>query len=113
MSVYAGAVSKTRPKRYTNWYVRDWMKACDITQAELAERMDLNKTTVSHLVNNQIDYTPEYIRDVAKVLNIAPYELLLHPKDAFDLRRLMADASTAADLGRRIRLVTDRTGTDG
>lgn len=113
LHLYNRGVSKTRPPRYTNWFLREWLKSVGMSQATLGDKIDLNKTSVSHLVNNQVDYTPEYVRDVAAALNIAPYELFLHPDDAAALRRLMTDAENAAELNKRIRLVSDRTGTDG
>ncbi len=108
-----GAVSNTRPKRYTNWFLREWMRALGVRQTDLIEKTDYNKTTVSLLVNDRQDYSPEIVRDIARALQISPYELFLHPKDAADLRKMMTDAENAADLNRRIRLVSDRTGTDG
>ena len=121
--MYAVAVSKTRPKRYTNWYIKEWLRTCDVTQAKLAELMDANKTTVSHLVNNQIDYTPEYIRDVALALQIEPFELLLPPDRAFALRQYRASAEKIVTLAHeteprtsveRLPLkVVDGTGTNG
>lgn len=110
---YKREVSKTRPTRYTNWFLADWLRALKVSQARLGALLDLNKTTVSHLVNSQVDYTPEYVRDIARVLEIAPYELFLHPDDAAALKRMMEDAAKAGELDRRIRLVSDRTGTDG
>lgn len=121
--MYAVAVSKTRPKRYTNWYIKEWLRTCEVTQAKLAELMDVNKTTVSHLVNNQIDYTPEYIRDVALALQIEPFELLLPPDRAMALRQYRASAEkivtlahegeVAPPLGRTQFKIVDGTGTNG
>lgn len=91
------------------------MAAQDINQAQLIEKTGINKTTVSLLVNDQQDYNPEYVREFARALNVSPYELFLHPDDAFGLRKLMADAEKAGDLRRRLKVVadnTDRTGTD-
>lgn len=113
---YSPSVSRTRPKRYTNWYLRAWMKSLGVRQADLINKTGLNKTAVSLLVNDRQDYSPEIVRDVARALNIAPYELFLHPDDANALKKLMTDAENAADLGKRIRLVPDgaeRTGTEG
>ena len=85
-------MAHTRPKRYTNWYLRDWMRTLGVTQADLIERTELNKTAISLLCNDRQDYTPEIVRDMAGALNVATYELLMHPEDAMALRQLRRDA---------------------
>lgn len=90
------------------------MKALGIRQADLCALTGINKASMSLLVNDQQDYSPEIVRDIAQALNIAVYELFLHPDDAAALKKVMADAADAADLGRRLRLVADnskKTGT--
>lgn len=112
--LYAGRMSKTRPKRYTNWYLREWMAATNnMSQAALIEATGIDKAVMSLLYNNQQDYSPEYIRDISEALNISSYELLLHPRDAMAIRNMLANAAEGADLGRRLKVVSDRTGTDG
>lgn len=85
-------MAHSRPKRYTNWYLRDWLKTLEVSQAQLAERTDLGKAAISLLFNDRQDYSPPIIRDISKALNIAPYELLMHPKDAMALRQWRKDA---------------------
>lgn len=89
---YIARVKHTRPKRYTNWYLRDWLAMLGVGQSQLVEKTDLSKTAVSLLYNDRQDYTPAIIRDVAMALNIAPHELLMHPEDAMALRQLRRDA---------------------
>lgn len=113
LSVYPRPVSKTRPKRFTNWFLRDWMATLEVSQTDLVRETDMNKTAVSLLYNDQQDYSPTIIRDIARALNIQPYELLMHPEDAMTLRRLIVEGERVSDLGKRLQLVADRTGTDG
>lgn len=112
---YCRGVSRTRPKRFTNWYLRDWMKALSVRQADLVDRTEYGKTTISFLVNDQQDYNPEIIRDLSAALNIAPFELLMHPHDAMGLRQLRKDAlqvvKSSEALDRAVE--AERTGTDG
>ncbi len=111
---YPRQVSKTRPKRYTNWYLREWMDTLEVSQTDLIEATDLSKATISLLCNDQQDYNPSYIRDMAIALKISPYELLMHPDDAMALRRLISDAGRVSDIGRRLQAVPDRKdGTNG
>jgi len=110
---YDMRVSKTRPKRYTNWYLRAWMEHLGVNQAKLVEKTDYSKATISLLVNDQQDYNPTYVRDMSRALNIAPFELFMHPDDAAALKRLMAEAETTAALGKRLHLVVDKEAVNG
>lgn len=91
-SRYNRSVGHSRPTRYTNWYLRDWMRVLHVRQRDIVERTDLTKTAVSLLCSDRQDYTPAIIRDVSAALNIAPFELLMHPEDAMNLRQLRKDA---------------------
>lgn len=106
---YANMAEHSRPKRFTNWYLRDWMKTLGIKQADLVEKTDLGTTAISLLYNDRQDYTPSIIRDVSSALNIAPYELLMHPDDAMALRQLRKDALQVV----RSSEAFERTGTNG
>lgn len=115
---YVCAVRHSRPKRFTNWFLREWMETLRVNQAALIEKTGLSKTAISLLVNDRQDYTPEIIRDIADALNIATYELLMEPDDAMNLRALRNDAIRVVEhaASKRIREQADerkRTGTDG
>lgn len=114
---YDARVKHSRPKRYTNWFLREWMGTLNVNQATLIEKTGLSKTTVSLLVNDRQDYTPEIIRDVADALNIKRYELLMDPEDAMNLRALRRDAIRVVEhaqaLTERENAEKQRTGTDG
>lgn len=99
----------SRPKRYTNWYLREWLDACRMTQADLVGKTDYSKAQISLLYNDRQSYTPEIIRDMALALNIAPYELLMHPEDANALRRFRREALQVVHISEAF----DRTGTNG
>lgn len=115
--VYVVRVSKTRPKRYTNWFLRDWMRTLKVNQAKLAEDTGYNKTTISLLYNDQQDYSPAVIRDVAAALKIPHYELLMHPDDAMAMRQLRKDALRVVENSKRLDNVVEisslRSGTEG
>lgn len=101
---YKAEVSKTRPQRFTNWFLSEWMDALGVRQRDLIDRTGYNKTTVSHLVSSRTDYSPTIVRDVAQALQIAPWELFLPPSDVAELKKLVANAATAAELAQRIRI---------
>ncbi len=91
------------------------MGTLGVTQAKLITLTDYSKTTVSLLVNDRQDYTPEIIRDISKALEIAPFELLMHPSEAMALRALRADAFKVIQHSKPLNRdeATERTGTNG
>jgi transcriptional regulator with XRE-family HTH domain len=70
-----------------NWYLREWMDALGVNQAEMIRRTDWSKATASQLYNNLQDYSPKIVNDAARALNVAPFELLMRPEEAMALRR--------------------------
>lgn len=85
-------MAHSRPTRFTNWYLADWLRTTGVSQAQLVGKTELSKTAVSLLVNSRQDYDPMIVQTIADALNIRPYELLMHPDDAMALRRLRNDA---------------------
>lgn len=106
-------MAHSRPKRFTNWYLREWMATMAVSQTVLSDRTELGKTAVSLLYNDRQDYTPAIVRDVASVLGIAPYELLMQPEDAMALRRLRQEALQVVENSRPPPVAVERTGTSG
>lgn len=91
------------------------MAAQGVTQSDIVAKTELSKAVVSLLVNDQQDYGPAIIRDIAAALNIAPFELLMHPQDAMGLRQLRRDAIQVVKSSEALERASDteRTGTDG
>ena len=75
-----------------DWYLIDWLKALGKKQAHVARDLDWNKAKVSLTASGKQPYTRDDINEIAAYLNLAPYELLLHPEDAMAIRRLRTDA---------------------
>jgi transcriptional regulator with XRE-family HTH domain len=71
-----------------DWYLKEWLKATNTTQAELVRRTDYPKAKVSDLVTGKQRYNRDILNDIAEALNVYPYELLMHPEDAFAQRRI-------------------------
>lgn len=63
-----------------------------------------SKTTASHLYNRQQDYNPALVKAAARALKIREYELLLHPEEAFHIRRLRQ----AVEEEHRLRAVAEK-----
>lgn len=76
-----------------DWYLKEWLKATNTSQAELGRLTDYPKAKVSDLVTGKQRYNRDILNDVSKALNIAPHELLMHPEDAMALRQMRKAAS--------------------
>ena len=74
-----------------DWYLKEWLRACQKKQADIARDLDWNKAKVSLTASGKQPYDRDDINEIADYLNIRPYELLMHPDDAMALRRLRAD----------------------
>ncbi len=71
-----------------DWYLIDWLKSLQVSQAELGRRTDYPKAKVSDLVTGKQRYNRDILNDIAAALNIRPHELLMAPADAMGLRRM-------------------------
>lgn len=56
--------------------LREVLKDKGMTQAELADKLDIRYVTINRIVNGHREPTLEQIFRIAKVLNIDPCELL-------------------------------------
>lgn len=98
-----------------DWYLKDWMKALGVSQAELCRRTDYPKAKLSELASGKQRYNRDILNDVSTALHLRPFELLMHPDDAMAIRRVRDDAARIAS----VRLVdekqpgNERTGTRG
>lgn len=59
--------------------LKEIRKQHKITQVELAEMCKVTQGTIQKLETGAVELTVTWMRDLAKILNIEPYELL--PKD--------------------------------
>lgn len=84
------------PKGPVNWYLREWMEACDIkgrgAQSKMMKLTGWSKATMSQLYSGQQDYSPKLVNEAAAALNAEPWELLMPPERAMAMRRLREDA---------------------
>lgn len=71
-----------------DWYLGDWLKTLQVSQADLVRLTDYPKAKVSDLVNGKQRYNRDILNDIAHALNIKPFELLMHPSDAMAQRRM-------------------------
>jgi plasmid maintenance system antidote protein VapI len=81
-----------------DWYAREWLRYLKKKQAHLAEAVGWDRGRASKIINSKQPYTRENIAVVAAWLGIEPYELLMRPADAMDLRALRETARRIAGL---------------
>ena len=74
-----------------DWFLKEWLQACQKKQADVVRDLDWNKAKVSLMIRGLQPYTREEINELAEYLNIRPHELLMHPDDAFAIRRLRSE----------------------
>ncbi len=88
-----------RPARYYfrmgkpghDWYLSEWLRACGKKQADVVRELGWNKAKVSLTASGKQAYARDDINEMADYLSVRPYELLMHPDDAFALRRLKSE----------------------
>jgi plasmid maintenance system antidote protein VapI len=71
-----------------DWYLADWMQTLNVNQADLRRQTGWPKAKMSELVNGVSRYNRDVINALAKAMNLYPYELLMHPQDAFAIRKI-------------------------
>jgi transcriptional regulator with XRE-family HTH domain len=74
-----------------NWYLREWMDALGVNQAEMIRRTGWSKASASQLYNNVQDYSPKLVKEAAAALNLERWELLMTPTAAAAIRRARAE----------------------
>jgi transcriptional regulator with XRE-family HTH domain len=71
-----------------DWFLGDWLKTLQVSQADLVRATDYPKAKVSDLVTGKQRYNRDILNDIARALNIEPHELLMHPDDANAIKRM-------------------------
>lgn len=79
-----------------DWFLTEWMKTLEVRAVDLVRETGMGKATISDIVNGRTDYYRVLVNEIARVLRIEPFELLMHPDEAFALRRLRASALSIA-----------------
>lgn len=72
----------------SDWYLREWFATAGLIQRDLVTKLDYPPATANALWHGVQRYRRDHIRDVSALLNIEPWELLMHPDEAMALRRL-------------------------
>lgn len=81
-----------------DWYFKQWLEHLNVKQADLVKALDWNKSKASLMFNDKQRYHRDDVNDVARFLQIEPFELLIPPERAMALRQYRASAETIVTL---------------
>lgn len=84
-----------RPER-PDWYLPEWMRTLNVSQAKLAKECDWTPSTMHGIYHGRTSYYREIVNLIAAKLNVEPFELLMPPERAMALRRFQDAALTIA-----------------
>lgn len=79
-----------------DWYLVEWLRTLRVTQADLTRETGWGKATVNDIYHGKTAYYRQIVNALALALKIEPFELLMHPDEAFRLRRLRDTALAIA-----------------
>jgi hypothetical protein len=96
-----------------DWYLKQWLKHFGKKQADVERDLEWNKSRVSLMARGMQPYDRDSVNEIAAYLNIEPYELLMHPDAANAYKQFLVQADRVSKTGEQLRIVADRTGTEG
>lgn len=89
------------------------MASKNMTQAELGRRTGWSKATCNDIFHGRTDYYRQILNEAAAALNVSPFELLMHPSEANQLRSISTAVRLAAEQRAEYRAEPPRDGTNG
>jgi len=69
-----------------DWHLQEWMEAAGKKQADLVRDLGWTRRKASEVYNGDQPYKREMLNEVAEWLKLEPYELLISPARAAQLR---------------------------
>ena len=67
---------QAKPRRPVRHYVKEWRTYRDLTQDQLAERVNKSRGLISQIESGVTDLTEDMIYAIADAVNCAPWDLL-------------------------------------
>lgn len=80
-----------------DWYLKEWLDTLDCSITDLRERTGWTHRIGSQLVNRKVRWNRDHLSQAAFALNLSPWELLMPPADAMEVRQLRAQVLRAAE----------------
>lgn len=93
-----------------DWFLREWMDHLGKIQADMIRDVGMERGRASRIYNGRQPYSRLDINRLSAWLNIEPFEILMHPKEAIAYRQLResAVAIAADERDREVRAETRR-----
>lgn len=79
-----------------NHFLRQWRLLRELTQEELAERLEIDQATLSRIENNKVPYNQDFLEQAAFALGCEPAEILAVNPKIWDGPRLISQKLRAA-----------------
>lgn len=79
-----------------DWHLQEWMTYFEKKQASLTNELGWNKGRANHIYHGKQKYNRDLVNEVTQWLGIEPYELLMQPEAALQLRALRDSALAIA-----------------
>lgn len=97
-------------------YIYEWRRAIDISQAEMAERIDVSVGTMSNYENGKSNIGFDALQEIAEVISVVIpctiVDLLTRPPGGDDANALL-HRMTKSDRERSFRMLKDFANIDG
>jgi hypothetical protein len=76
-----------------DWYLREWLRYFGKRQASLVNELGWTKNRASIVWHSRQPYRRDLVNEIARWLELKPYELLMEPREAAALKRLRESAA--------------------
>lgn len=95
--------------------MKEWFATQGLIQRDLVTKLDYQSTQAYRLWHGLQPYRRDQVEEISALLNIAPYELLMPPEEAMQLRRLRSVIAEVAKPENATSPISEgrKTGTDG
>lgn len=99
---YCGMAQKSEP----DWYLQEWAAERGKIQADLARDLNWQKNAAHRIWHGKQPYRRDLLNQVAKWLNVEPFEMLMPPQEALSLRQLRESARAIVQASSSSSVVT-------
>ncbi|WP_303703029.1 hypothetical protein [Brevundimonas naejangsanensis] len=79
-----------------DWHLQDWLAHFEKRQASLVNELGWDKSRANFVYHGKQAYKRDLVNEISAWLGIEPYELLMPPADALQLRQLRQAAIAIA-----------------
>lgn len=90
------AYPEHNPAMTGDWFIKEWMALAGKRQANLVAELGWTRRKASEVFNGDQPYKRDLVNEISAWLEIEPFELLMPPDAAFQLRQLREAAVAIA-----------------